>query len=414
MRLRIRSPSALSLVALFCLISLFATYVRADDLPTLGTSASTNNALPGTDKPTSTTGSDSASSSNSESQTTASSKSGSQSTATTNSATTTGSSGSSSAKDSKSTAASSSTGTTTFSVTATGSTATGVSSIPTTVSISASSAAATDDGGITGSLPKISGAFSYPPPTVPPTANAPYMRKSSVPEGTVFIAVGACLGALGLAVLAWRGLVMWSLRRSVKRAALHQNVTDSKHLFTGGTASTKPGFYSATVGSTLSLDHLGSGARNSTVGPKGHTPNSSLFFSPTAAAGGLTTPGNRGSGYHPSGYYPSGASAPGNGAGMTHIGSSPAAALSRMGGGPQAHGYSRATSGAAPSPPVSPSLPPSRGTVGGVVGGVRNGSMSSLNLNQPPAGRAPSTYLEDLFEDSVRPGTNGYRPGTAQ
>ena len=59
------------------------------------------------------------------------------------------------------------------------------------------------------------------------------------------------------------------------------------------------------------------------------------------------------------------------------------------------------------SPPGTPSLPPSRG--GGPPDSPYNGrlstqalvnqSSSSLNLNTPTQGRAPSAYLEDLFEN---------------
>jgi hypothetical protein len=262
-----------------------------------------------------------------------------------------------------------------------------------------SSALPSLDGAAPSGLPKLSGVFSYPPPSVPPTLNAPYMQKSNLPEGTVFIAVGACLGALGFVVLAWRGLVAWSLHRSVKRAALYQSATDSKSAFRPGPGATAdgPGFYQAHAGSTMSLDALSGTNRNSLAGGR-HTPNGSLFFSPTAS-GNMTTPGNRGSGHLPAGYYQSGASTPGNGNGVTHIGGSTTNPLARV--GPQSHGYtrppsgyvSRPPSGYASSPPISPNLTPQRGPVGG-----NHTSTSGLNLTQAPQGRTPSVYLEDLFE----------------
>ena len=54
-----------------------------------------------------------------------------------------------------------------------------------------------------------------------------------------------------------------------------------------------------------------------------------------------------------------------------------------------------------PSPPRSPSLPPSRGTdtVLGKAGLTMHTSNSSLNLSVAPQSRAPSAYLEDLFEN---------------
>ncbi|KAI9781939.1 MAG: hypothetical protein M1839_005532 [Geoglossum umbratile] len=237
------------------------------------------------------------------------------------------------------------------------------------------------------SLPPLPGGVSYPPPAVPPTTGAPYMQHSNLPEGTVFIAVGAVLGFLGLAVLVWHGLVAWSLHRSVKRAAIQNNLADSKAMLRppGG------GFY-ANGGSSLSLDHLSSSGK-SPGGPR-HTPNSSLFFSPTATTGpGLNQTGNRGSGYLPAGYYAAGNAAPGGGTGMTHIGGGTPVGL-------LTHNYTRARS-VGPSPPGSPSLPPSRsGETGFQRGTLRSGaSLSSLNLPAQQQERAPSAYLEDLFEN---------------
>ncbi|KAI9859631.1 MAG: hypothetical protein M1813_006562 [Trichoglossum hirsutum] len=251
---------------------------------------------------------------------------------------------------------------------------------------------ATDLPSIPPTLPTLPGqaTVSYPPPSVPPTANAPYMQHSRLPEGTVFIAVGAVLGFLGLAVLAWRGLVAWSLHRSVKRAAIQNNLADSKAMLRppGG------GFYANGAGSSLSLDHLSSSGK-SPSGPR-HTPNSSLFFSPTATTGsGLGQSGNRGSGYLPAGYYAAGNAAPSGGTGMTHIGGGAPVGLST-----HSHGYTRARS-MGPSPPGSPSLPPSRGEDARFSRGpLRAGaSNSSLNLSTQPQERAPSAYLEDLFEN---------------
>jgi hypothetical protein len=264
-----------------------------------------------------------------------------------------------------------------------------VSAPPPLTTSTSSSADSTDLPGLP-TLPTLPGGevVSYPPPTVPPTAGAPYMQHSNLPEGTVFIAVGAVLGFLGLAVLAWRGLVAWSLHRSVKRAATQNNLADSKAMLRppGG------GIYANVYGSSLSLDHLSSSGKS--PGAQRHTPNSSLFFSPTATTGaGLGQAGNRGSGYLPAGYYAAGNAAPGGGTGMTHIGGGAPVGLST-------HNYARAKS-VGPSPPGSPSLPPSRsGDAGFARGSLRNGtSMSSLNLPAQQQERAPSAYLEDLFEN---------------
>lgn len=241
-----------------------------------------------------------------------------------------------------------------------------------------------------------------PVPTVPPTANAPYMKKSNLPEGTVFICVGAVLAFVGLVVLAWRGLVAWSLHRSVRKAAIAQS-TQYTQLGDAKSKSKAPGtpFYSQGPGSTLSMDHL---AATSKGGSKANTARSSLFFSPTAGAG-MQTPGNRGSGYLPAGYYAAGSAAAGGGSGMTHLGGG-----SPMSGpGAQNKRHSRARS-AGPSPPGTPSLPPSRGAEvaygrPSTAGLSTEASGSTLNLSTAPEGRAPSAYLEDLFEDhsSVAP-----------
>lgn len=110
----------------------------------------------------------------------------------------------------------------------------------------------------------------------------------------------------------------------------------------------------------------------------------------------MQVPTKRGSGYLPAGYYAAGNSTPGGGMGMTHIGGGGTGL-----GNPNSR-YSRARS-TGPSPPHSPSLPPSRGYDGGLgrpstAGLSMHTSNSSLNLSVPPQGRAPSAYLEDLFE----------------
>ena len=264
-----------------------------------------------------------------------------------------------------------------------------------TTSATSAKASSSDAPGLTG-LPKLAG-DDYPAPTVPPTADAPFMQKSSLPEGTVFICVGAALGFLGFLVLAWRGLVAWSLHRSVKRAAIAQS---SKYSQLGDTRTNygkpKSPYFSPGPGSTLSLDHLAASGKGGTKSASAHN---SLFFSPTAGAG-MQTPNNRGSGYLPAGYYASGNSAPGGGSGMTHIGGG-GIGLSTL--RPDSHRYSRARS-TGPSPPGSPSLPPSRsgdtaynGRLS-TAGLTMHTSNSSLNLSAPPQGRAPSAYLEDLFE----------------
>ncbi|KAI4868361.1 hypothetical protein F4820DRAFT_138288 [Hypoxylon rubiginosum] len=231
-------------------------------------------------------------------------------------------------------------------------------------------------------LPTLPGQYSYPDPTVPPTSNAPFMQPSSVPEGTVFIAVGAILGAFGAAVLIWRAVVACLLHRSVKKAALAQQIANDKASF----PPTSAPFYkytdhasSASLGNAMS----GRGVRRTTRGPiPSATPSqSNLFFSPTAPAG--SGGGNRESRFLPSGFYAAGAGSP-----------------------QQSHGHSISLTNLRPesrgrplgyTPPESPSLAP-RSDIS-----RRNLSASSLNLNRPPSGRAPSAYLEDLLDDPQNP-----------
>lgn len=284
-------------------------------------------------------------------------------------------------------------------------------------------------------LPTIAG-VGVPDVSVPDTAGAPYMQKSNLPDGTVFICVGAALGFFGMAILAWRGLVAWSLHRSVKRAAVAQNMADIKAM--SSVPGKKRGMYNVVgANSTMSLDHL-SAAPTGTSKPQkpfassnnaGTPPKaaSSLFFSPTAGgAAGLRDSVNRSSTYLPAGYYPTGNAQPAQGSPMTHIGGHGGAHLST---------HSLATPGnrfstrSGISPPGSPSLapssrgydraPPSRdglsmynrnsvATLGNPSGrdmyGHEASNVSQLSLNVPggsnvAGGRAPSAYLEDLFEN---------------
>ncbi|KAJ5082122.1 hypothetical protein N7532_011165 [Penicillium argentinense] len=220
--------------------------------------------------------------------------------------------------------------------------------------------------------------------TVPPTANAPYMQTSNTPEGTVFIAVGAALGLIGLAVLAWRGMVAWSVNRSVRRAAMAQS--ESKRLLRNSRKK-RSGTYAAAPATDVSLEKLGAATRAS-YKPSKRVPSTSsgLFYSPTAGGAGshhsLNATNNRGSAYLPAGFY---AAAGGS--------STP-----RDSFGGNAPGY--------PPTGSSPSLPPT-GTYHDAPHHSRHsyvgGSTSSLNLNQAPQGRAPSAYLEDLFENHAPP-----------
>ncbi|KAJ5247329.1 hypothetical protein N7468_002312 [Penicillium chermesinum] len=228
--------------------------------------------------------------------------------------------------------------------------------------------------------------------TVPPTDGAPYLQTSNTPEGTVFIAVGAILGLIGLAVLAWRGMVAWSVNRSVRNAALAQSA-ESKRLLRGSRKKRSGSSYSAAPTTDVSLDKLGTATRASYKSSRRVSANQSgLFYSPTAggaAAAGShhslnVTTGNRNSNYMPAGFYAAASRS-------TPQEERPqSATYSGHGGFTSPQGY-----------PPSPPLPPT-GDYNDSHHHQRNSyvtSTSSVNLSQPSHGRAPSAYLEDLFEN---------------
>ena len=270
---------------------------------------------------------------------------------------------------------------------------------------------------------------------VPNTAHAPFMQKSNMPQGTVFIAVAAILGALGASILAWRGAVAWSLHRSVQRAANNANYGETKSMLPKSSHGPPKSMYGAQAlgTSNASLERLsGMPGRGPTGGrltksSHGMAPNaigvnpsaarsSNLFFSPTAGAGNHSNPAlglatqNRSSAFLPAGYYSSpSAASPAAGAPTTHVGSTARASYVPRGN-------------FAPSPPGSPGLPPARPSGEDLrrygdspstfaTAGVRssnttplyaNPSNSNLMLNVPGGAvngqRAPSANLEDLFE----------------
>src|SRR5205085_6297190 len=130
-------------------------------------------------------------------------------------------------------------------------------------------------------LPTLPGGFNYPPPTVPPTANAPYRQKSNLPQDTVFIIVGAVIAFTALIILAWRILVAWSINRSVRKTASHMGDSKGRRRKSSGLGP----YGGAPRGSSMSLEKLGPGSRHGTSNSRNQTPDSSLFFSPTAGAG---------------------------------------------------------------------------------------------------------------------------------
>ncbi|KAL0943793.1 Vacuolar membrane protein [Colletotrichum truncatum] len=242
---------------------------------------------------------------------------------------------------------------------------------------------------------------TYPPPAVPPTNNAPFMHRSSAPQGTVFIAVGAILGAFGLGILIWRGIVACLLHRSVARAANAQHVANDKASFPAPPAQ----FYKYTDReSTPSLVPNGRGVRRTQRGPiPSATPSqSNLFFSPTAAGGGNNNRDSvRDSRFLPSGFYAAGASSPSHAHGHGHsisLTNLRPDSRGQYGGMPSRNTMREST------PPESPSF-----------GARRDFSTSSVSLSQPPGNgqRAPSAYLENLLDEtpSAFPPTH-MRPGS--
>ncbi|EKD16109.1 uncharacterized protein L3040_007801 [Drepanopeziza brunnea f. sp. 'multigermtubi'] len=266
-----------------------------------------------------------------------------------------------------------------------------------TGAVSITGAGTSTTGGALTGLPKLSGVAQPVTPTVPPTANAPYMQPSSLPEGTVFIVVGAILGFMAISVLLWRALVAWSLHRSVKCASQHQTMTDTKAMFRAPGPPAAP-FYKnySDRDSTISLSGVGgkSGKKARPTPTQGNADRASLFFSPTAGAAGAglgTGAGNRASSYLPAGYYASGTASAANGSSQVTLGGhQPAISLSHL--RTDCQGYNRARS-MGPSPPDSPHS-------AGASERQYLQSTSSLNLDQGYGGgdRRPSAYLDDLFD----------------
>ena len=158
-------------------------------------------------------------------------------------------------------------------------------------------------------------------------------------------------------------------------------------------------FYSSGPGSSLSLDPLHSSGKGS-YKPVHNNNSSTLFFSPTAKSGLPSASANRSSGYLPAGYYAAGASESGGGVAGT---GRPISMADFTGGNisrPQSQGYQRAFSNysAGPSPNDSPMLQATNlpDVLYGRLDTTAGASTASLGARSE--GRAPSAYLDDLFE----------------
>lgn len=179
-------------------------------------------------------------------------------------------------------------------------------------------------------LPTLTGGFTIVSPSVPPTQNAPFMQQSTLPEGFVFIVVGAVLGFFAMSILMWRTGNAWRLHRSVQRAALNQGIADTKDLFRTTTVPTAPFYKYSDRESSVSLPGISKkSARKANKSgipqpPRNSTAN--LFFSPTAGAAAAShgSGSNRGSSYFPAGFYAAG---PGNGGAQ---GGTPAISLTNL------------------------------------------------------------------------------------
>ena len=271
-------------------------------------------------------------------------------------------------------------------------------------------------------LPTIAG-VGVPSQVVPFTASAPFMQKSQLPEGTVFICVGALLGFLGCCVLVWRGMVAWSLHRSVKKAAAsYSGNSSSKSMMLrppGGKS-----FYGAGPGSSVSLDKLSgmkSGGRTDSYcnrSPVVQADRRSLFFSPTAGAGlNAANTASRSSTYLPV------AVTSGTNTSMTDIACNGGGNNNSPGSGlptsPHSHvlnsfsyhnthvqGYQHALS-ISNTPTISPNMSPSRRDGHDSVKSENKNhnyseksvTSSALTPLRPKLGRTPSAYLDDMFDN---------------
>ena len=204
-------------------------------------------------------------------------------------------------------------------------------------------------------------------------------------------------------VLAWRGLVAWSLHRSVRRTASDRYMSEKKSMY-GAPTDYSSAYYSTDVSlenlTAKDTSYKGAGAprkedRSHSRPAQRNTrqPTSNLFFSPTA--GGGQNAATRSSTYLPAGYYAS--------TGSTLAGGSSIANF----GGPSAAGYGRMEP-ASGSPPATPERRPAA---------RYDRSMSRERLSMPdvphrdgrrqnnlrtsthePTTRAPSAVLDELFD----------------
>ncbi|OLL27172.1 hypothetical protein NEOLI_002688 [Neolecta irregularis DAH-3] len=186
---------------------------------------------------------------------------------------------------------------------------------------------------------------SYVVEADPPMANNPFLGNSNLPEGTVFIVVGASLVGALFFFLTWRILATWILRisKNDKRSRVEKNAFLTK--------PAKGGIYSDSHGSAMSVDALSRAGEFATMSPN--------RFSTASTGDGM-----RNSQYLPAGFYSTGS--PGKPLATRRNGSPP----STSGSHARPAGLSGTSGGLQPTPRVTP-------------GGRQS--------------RAPSAYLEDLL-----------------
>ncbi|KAF3771276.1 hypothetical protein M406DRAFT_354754 [Cryphonectria parasitica EP155] len=222
------------------------------------------------------------------------------------------------------------------------------------------------------------------------------MQTSTMPDGTVFIAVGAILGAFGLAILLWRAIIACLLHRSVEKAAMAQHLANDKTPFPTPPAP----FYKYTDHESGSAQNVGSGrgVRRTNRGPvPSATPSqTNLFFSPTAVAGANPRDStyrdapNRNSTYRDSRFLPAGFYAAGQSSSPHNVDGGDGSSISLNNLRPDSRGHAHRLS--AQPLTESPDFGPQRSPMGH--------STSSVNLNAPAGGRAPSAYLDDLLAEN--------------
>ncbi|CAN6608295.1 hypothetical protein TRVA0_003S04280 [Trichomonascus vanleenenianus] len=216
-----------------------------------------------------------------------------------------------------------------------------------------------------------------PDVTVPSMADNPYMTSSSYPEGTVFIAVGAILGGLGLAILAWRMFASISLSRSLKKSG------SMDPLMGGAGGPDDKLFYPGDPSRAGDVNQSTSDLRKSMYNSS-NVPGQSLFFSPTAE---VMNSANSGGAFGNQDNSPSLSSSMGNNNMAQRSSVYLPAGYYTPGGGPATGSMTSRHLSMARESLYAPSIRPSSTYL----------SPNTANTQPTPQQRAPSAYLDDLL-----------------